>query len=185
MKTLALVFPALLLGLAAACSSGGGGGAKVPELSDFDTSCQADSDCLAVYIGAPGCCTWNNAVINKSDQAKYEAEVAAEGPAPPCDEACTNPTLLVPVCAQGTCAIAKVSCGPETCLEGQVCAVEQSPGGAPDGGGQTAPSYHCWGLPATCGGDILTCDCAQVLCAAGSTCQGASGATVQCVATAP
>jgi hypothetical protein len=103
MKTLPLTLPALLLGLAAACSSGGGS-AKVPELGDFDTSCQADSDCLAVYIGTPACCAEDNAAINKSDQAKYEAEMAAQG-AQTCNEACVEFPSQTLACTQGKCTL--------------------------------------------------------------------------------
>jgi hypothetical protein len=200
MKIFTLSFPALALGLAAACTSGsgdtGGGGAtggKPLTLGEFDTSCQVDSDCIAVFIGTPACCAMDNAAINKADQASYTAAYAAQGPVP-CTEACVGFGAETPVCDQGTCALT-VSCGTTTCSAGQVCVWEltEGPGQPQDGGTCPAgehlsgseclpgPTYHCASPPSSCGVGP-SCDCADSLCDPGYACTGANGLTLQCIA---
>lgn len=94
---------------AAACS-------KTISITDFDTSCQKDSDCIAVYIGPPMCCSSSspNAAINVSDQAKYDSEIQAQGIM--CNVECIGFQPPTPVCSSGTCALTFID------------------GGAPDGG---------------------------------------------------
>jgi hypothetical protein len=113
MKTLAPFLSLLALSLVAAFSAAAC--SKTISLTDFDTSCQKDSDCIAVYIGPPECCAGPNAAINASDQAKYDAEISAQGHV--CDAECGafGPTP-VPVCSAGTCELTF------------------GDGGAPDGG---------------------------------------------------
>jgi hypothetical protein len=194
MKIFPLPFPALVLGLAAACT--GGSGAKPLTLGEFDTSCQADSDCVSVYIGTPGCCDQDNAAINKSDQASYEAAYAAQGRVL-CDVSCVEFPAESPVCAQGVCALT-VACGTTTCSAGQVCVSEVIEGGPaqPQDGGTCpagempsgtdcvpAPTYHCAPAPSSCGA-TPTCDCAKSLCDPGYACIGGNGRTLLCTASA-
>ena len=85
---------------------------KTLHLSDFDTSCQKDSDCIAVYVGPPACCEASspNAAINVSDQAKYDSEVHAQGLT--CNVECgAFGPIPVPVCSAGTCALTFVDGG--------------------------------------------------------------------------
>jgi len=60
--------------------------------SNYNQTCSADSDCVAIAVGDPCrlCCA--NAAINKADQAKYNADVAEDRaecrPVIPCTIAC-------------------------------------------------------------------------------------------------
>ena len=98
MKRLALLLASLAL---AGCPS-----PKI-DLTEYSQSCETPQDCLPVYEG-PLCggCECPNAVINMSEQARYEAERAAleEGcqSAMNCD--CVS---FTPGCANGTCAVPK------------------------------------------------------------------------------
>jgi len=188
---------------AAACS-------KTVSITDFDTSCQKAGDCIAVYIGPPECCAGVNAAINASDQAKYDAEIAAQDKGFTCNVACFRGLIAVPVCSAGTCEVTFVDggptdagaaeCGSTSCTSDQVCVSELVAGGAvvlPDDAGacpvgkqnvggicQPQPTYHCVATPPACGAG-LSCACAQAVCDGGFTCQQASAGLVQCVEAVP
>lgn len=93
--------------LAASCSGGG------LSAGSYDTSCQAASDCEAVFIGHPsGCCDCPNSAINKSDDAKYEADLnAAEQGIAHCNIICNCPNAT-PTCESGKCGVALGDAGP-------------------------------------------------------------------------
>jgi hypothetical protein len=80
-------------------------------LSDFDTSCVHDADCIEVQVGdACECTCGGNAAINVSSEAAYNSLFAERRShcqsAAFCD--CSPPVDggAHPVCAQGQCAIA-------------------------------------------------------------------------------
>jgi hypothetical protein len=69
----AMALAALMLGMLGllACPT------NVP-LSDFNTSCVHDTDCVLVFVGdACGCDCGVNAAINVAEQGAYESEFAA------------------------------------------------------------------------------------------------------------
>jgi hypothetical protein len=109
MKTLVLFLSLLAVSLAGAV--GAAACNKSISITDFDTSCQKASDCIAVYIGPPACCSEPNAAINASEQAKYEAEVAAEGSGSVCNVACVELPMPAPVCSAGTCELGSADSG--------------------------------------------------------------------------
>lgn len=210
MKTLVPFLSILGLSVAAALSAEAC--SKTASITDFDTSCQQDSDCIAVYIGPPVCCSGMNAAINASDLAKYDAEIAAQDRGFVCNVACIEPPgpTPVPACSAGTCELAFVDgggpdsgtleCGGASCGPGDVCVSEVVEGGAllpPDDAGacptgeqntggtcQRLPAYHCAVLPPGCS-DGLSCGCAQTVCDSGYTCQQAAAGLVRCVEAVP
>jgi hypothetical protein len=197
-RYLRYVSSALVAALFAAC----GGGSSTISLSNYDTSCQVDSDCTAVVVGPIGCCSCPNAAINKADLAKYQVDFDATVHEQVCTVECGACFTQATVCSHGTCALATptpVSCGTTTCPDGQVCVSNQTEGGAiimADGGTcpsgrhdegglcQPDPTYQCAAAPAACGAS-LSCACAASLCAAPSMCQSASAGLVACVLLAP
>jgi hypothetical protein len=89
---------ALLLGApiaAAACN-----GVTVVDVTDYDQTCKADADCVAVKNGDI-CCGCPNAAINKSDLARYQDDLGTC--AAVCEIACVGDAI--PVCANGTCGL--------------------------------------------------------------------------------
>jgi hypothetical protein len=93
--------------LVAACSSSSTNHEIVA--SDYDQACTKDSDCIAVAVGADGCCglPCPNAAINSSSNAQYEEDVATRRET--CDPAL--PCIGVPcskyaaICTKGLCSI--------------------------------------------------------------------------------
>jgi hypothetical protein len=198
---LALIAPAVGV---AACSSSGGG----LSLSNFNTSCSAASDCVAVAVDPTGCCDCPSGAINKSDLAKYQAALAAQGPHQTCNVACVACPVATPVCTKGTCDVTfppapdggPVACGTMTCQPGELCVQSQFEGGAvmlPNDAGmcpagemnengicQHLPTYACAATPPACASS-LSCACAQSLCQSSYTCTSASQGLVQCLLAAP
>src|ERR1051325_1974274 len=72
-------------------------------LSDYDTACQEDVDCVGVYIGDCSSCMCPNAAIAKTDLPKYEGDARALdcGSAQNCDCA-----LVDVACQHGVCQVA-------------------------------------------------------------------------------
>ena len=103
MKIVAPLLSRLALSLAAAF--GAAACDKTISLSDFDTSCKTDSDCIPAYVGAAVCCPSPNAAINVSDQAKYEAELDALEEGGSCHVGCFAGQPEIAFCHAGTCAI--------------------------------------------------------------------------------
>jgi hypothetical protein len=103
MKTPVPFLSLLALSLAAAFSAAAC--SKAISITDFDTSCQKATDCIAVYIGPPGCCTEPNASINAADQAKYDAEIDAQDEGSMCNVECGSFPIPTPVCSAGTCEL--------------------------------------------------------------------------------
>jgi hypothetical protein len=72
-------------------------------LSDFDTSCKKDQDCIVVQVGDACGCGCGNAAINVDSQAEYNSVYADRRShclqVVDCDCAAT----LAPVCTQGQC----------------------------------------------------------------------------------
>jgi hypothetical protein len=91
------------------------------DLSDFDTSCSADSDCTSVSSGAycPSTCkgVCPNAAINRDGEARYEQTLAqASGSGEFCE--CGSLSLPDTYCNHGVCTYcgygAPVRCPPQT-----------------------------------------------------------------------
>jgi hypothetical protein len=105
---------AVLLALLAACS-----GSEILSVSNYDTSCKQDSDCVAVFVGQYGCCRCPNAAIDASDEAQYQADVAAAASQyGVCDVACPAcPDAVVAACVAGKCGVTEPSgtCGATPC----------------------------------------------------------------------
>lgn len=79
--------------------------------SDYDRSCSADADCVAIYEGSIGCCgvvACPNAAINAADSERYMSDVASRtetcSPAPPCVAPIDCPTIH-PVCSNQVCEL--------------------------------------------------------------------------------
>jgi hypothetical protein len=194
----------------AACTSGSSSPSDVITVTSFDTSCKADTDCVAIVAGSIGCCGCANAAINASSKAAYDADVAViDQHRGVCTADCVDCPQVAPFCANGTCAIpsppdggsdAGATCGGVVCASDQVCVMNQVEGGAvvpPNDAGMCTgtdvllngmcdppPSYRCAPAPTTCSGG-LDCTCAQPLCNANYTCQSASAGLVQCFLQAP
>jgi hypothetical protein len=98
----ALLLPSVLA-LLAACQ----GDSKSLDASSYDTSCQQDSDCTPVYFGPEPCvCEPLNGAINKSDDARYLADLAADAQGATCAPiSCPAVTPVTAVCSKGTCAV--------------------------------------------------------------------------------
>jgi hypothetical protein len=99
------LFVVLLLG---ACSSSGKNDLIVA--SDYDQKCSQDSDCIAVAVGEDGCCglaECDNAAINVSSDAQYQADVGTRrevcDPQVPCPAVICAPYSAV--CSKGVCAV--------------------------------------------------------------------------------
>lgn len=85
--------------------------AKPPPINakDYDQSCQANSDCAVVDEGDPcGCPGCGNAAVNKSQEAKFNADFAAA------KAMCTGGPMPCPAigcvfreaaCTQGKCSV--------------------------------------------------------------------------------
>jgi hypothetical protein len=91
-----------ILALVGACH-----GSTTLEASSYDTSCQQDSDCTPVYFGSEPCsCGQLNGAINKSDQAKYDADLTTATQNADCSPmSCPAGTPVTAVCSKGTCAL--------------------------------------------------------------------------------
>ena len=98
-----------VLALITACQ----GSSKALEASSYDTSCQQDSDCTPVYFGPEPCvCEPLNGAINKSDDAKYLADLTADAEGATCAPiSCPDVTPVMGVCSHGTCALAAIDGG--------------------------------------------------------------------------
>jgi hypothetical protein len=77
--------------------------------ADYNQGCVTSEDCIAVWVGDVCSCACNGAAINKSDQARYAADVQSRlshcGPFPGCgvcDQVRTT-------CMAGRCAV--IDCG--------------------------------------------------------------------------
>lgn len=87
-------------------SSSDGGTCVNIDVSNFDTSCTADSDCIEVTPGticAGYTCICGGASISAADQARYDALLASvprgEGPG------CNCPAFGIPRCLQSQCVL--------------------------------------------------------------------------------
>ncbi|MBL9028154.1 MAG: hypothetical protein JNL21_38535 [Myxococcales bacterium] len=105
---LAKIFASLLLlGLVGigAC----GGGTTVVDVTEYDQTCEADTDCVVVRDGDI-CCGCPNAAINKGDLQAYEDDLGE------CDAVCDIGCVgtMVAFCDQGTCNARQVetACAP-------------------------------------------------------------------------
>ncbi len=211
-RTPYILLPLAAIALGAACSSSNGGGGGVLSASNYNQSCAQNSDCVPIFAGTPSCCDCPNAAINKSDEAKYQADFqAASSQHGVCNVACIACPAQAAVCVGGMCTLATLAdagnegggsaCGGTTCGPGDLCVMDQFEGGValgpndagmcPDGdvlgsnGLCTAlPTYRCSPTPAACASG-LTCGCAQPLCDSGYTCMQASAGLVQCYLMAP
>ena len=73
------------------------------DLSTFDRSCRADSDCMSITnVACPSECNCPNDAINADDRLRYETTIASlpfkMGNCP-----CPSGPMLNPVCTQGVC----------------------------------------------------------------------------------
>lgn len=70
--------------------------------SDFDQTCEADSDCVAVMVGEICDCICTVAAINKSDQSDYQAAIGAKA----CGDLCSPCGELPPAaCEAKKCVV--------------------------------------------------------------------------------
>jgi hypothetical protein len=89
---------------------GDGGGPPAVSAADYSQSCTDVADCVAVYLGVPGCCDipCPNAAISASDLPRYMTDLDHVTPVcfprPPCapPEACTNGRIA---CDNGACTL--------------------------------------------------------------------------------
>ena len=72
--------------------------------SSYTTTCIADTDCTAVWLGnaCTSTCFCPNASINASSKAKYQSDFDATNHE---NNVCTCPAFPDPVCCNGTCAL--------------------------------------------------------------------------------
>lgn len=91
-----------LLGWAAALCLSGCGSTTV-NLSDYNTSCTVDADCMAVTVGDVCGCSCGNAAINRSDAARYRSDYSLAR------SHCTGPECLA------DCIVPKVTCSTGIC----------------------------------------------------------------------
>jgi hypothetical protein len=73
------------------------------QAADYDQACQADSDCVAVFLGSfcgANSCACENAAINTSAYAQYASDFDKDN-APRCPCAAAPPVA----CNQGTCGL--------------------------------------------------------------------------------
>ncbi len=110
---------ALFFGTVAACASTSPGGTTSPpqpiHASDYNQKCASATDCVAINEGDPcGCPSCGNAAVNKSDQAKFNADFDARR------KQCTGPAVFCPAsciysetsCVAGACGVCHSSgCG--------------------------------------------------------------------------
>jgi hypothetical protein len=77
-------------------------------LSTYDQSCQKSSDCIGITAGevCTGGCACGGAVINVSEEARYNQAIAGIQ-----SEGCPCPPPGMPTCVQGTCT----TCTPGFC----------------------------------------------------------------------
>jgi hypothetical protein len=82
------------------------------DVSDYDTSCTQDSDCIAITAGTlcTGACLCGGATINKSAEAQYEAAIASIS-----SGGCPCASGPIPQCQGGTCTLCD---GPYKCTSG-------------------------------------------------------------------
>ena len=117
-----------VLGIAAACGAGAcsanGNQCVDIDVSTYDTSCNADSDCIIVNAGhicSGYTCLCGNATINVDGQARYNAAMSSLTPGGP---GCGCPAFGQARCVQSTCTYCPTSIGSEP-----------APAGCPDAGG--------------------------------------------------
>jgi hypothetical protein len=75
-------------------------------LTEFDTTCAKDQDCVNVQVGDICGCDCGNAAINTKDLAAYQAELANKGMHCNTKVFCDCAVPASPVCTQGRCAFA-------------------------------------------------------------------------------
>jgi len=87
------------------------------QASNYDQSCDADTDCIAVAEGnfcVPGAANCPSAAISKNAQAQYQSDVAntnaAFCSAPSSCDASSCCTSMGPSCVKGTC---ELTCAPD------------------------------------------------------------------------
>lgn len=73
-------------------------GTTVVDVTDYDQSCQQDSDCVVVQDGNI-CCGCPNAAINRADLERYQDDLGE------CSEQCDIgcPGTMEAFCNMGTC----------------------------------------------------------------------------------
>jgi hypothetical protein len=104
-----LMIICVLVGALAGCGSGENHSIAT---SEFQRSCTADSDCVAVFEGTLGCCGGNcpNGAVNQVGYPDYEAALAKRtpicSPAPPCAAVTNIACRAGAICASGTCVFA-------------------------------------------------------------------------------
>lgn len=96
-----------VFGQAAASTSCDDPDADTIQASNYDLSCAADSDCIAVAVGDfcqpnAGC---PNATISKAAQVQYQADVAKTYAGRSCIAESSCGSSGTPCCRQGTCQI--------------------------------------------------------------------------------
>jgi hypothetical protein len=82
-----------------------GCGITTVSLSDYNTSCSVDTDCMAVAVGEVCGCACANAAINRSDSSRYLSDFSAARShcsGPECRADCAAPKLS---CSAGTCKL--------------------------------------------------------------------------------
>lgn len=98
----------LALFLLAVAACGGTAADTTLRLDDYATVCNADSECVAVFIGDPctSPCRCSNAAINGTSYHQQASDLAAAEALctskPACSASCTNPK---PSCVHDACAL--------------------------------------------------------------------------------
>ena len=101
----------LVLGVLAACGSEAGtSSAPAPPITDYDQTCGAADDCVAVFTGDPCGCSCDAGAINRSERLRYlddRKKACADPPdcgaCSPSRALCTAGRCTVEVCPTGGC----------------------------------------------------------------------------------
>ena len=91
-----------LLGITMVLSLASAGCDTEIAVTDYDTTCSVDADCVAVTIGDLCKCSCEAGAINKKDQASYDEDrltIACAAVCSPC------PPYADPVCRGGICSM--------------------------------------------------------------------------------
>jgi hypothetical protein len=103
MKRLWLLLPLLAL---AGCNDGV---STTLQLSNYETTCSTEADCIAAFVGDPceTTCQCPNAALNQADFPREQSDLMAvtalcATPPATCTMACPSPA---PTCTKGVCGL--------------------------------------------------------------------------------
>jgi len=124
------------------------------DLSTYDQSCAADSDCISITAGpiCEGSCECGGATVNASEQSRYQNAIA---PLASTRGVCGCFAEGIPQCVHGTCTFCSLGSNGSGCIDGG--AVGSDAGGSEGGSTGSLPPGALigvvTGVPASCVGD--------------------------------